>query len=312
MRMGIVVPIVAAAFAGLGGAAVQAAMHGPRVAVSIKPLHAIVASVMEGLATPDLIVTRAGSPHGYAMRPSEARALNRAVLVFWMGEDLEAFLRKPLAALGGETKVVALIDAPGLALLPARGGGAWDGGGERGGDALPRGAFDTHVWLDPANATAIARAAAAALGDADPANRAASAANAARFARRADDLDAEIRAVLAPVADVPFALFHDAFQYVERRYGLNAVGALTVSPDRTPGARRLRRVRARIAGSGARCLFGEPQYRPALVLTVAEGTKARTAVLDPLGVGIEPGADAYFALMRALARALRDCLAAGG
>src|SRR5919106_6675550 len=80
----------------------------PAVVVSIKPIHALVAGVMAGVATPELLIEGAGSPHSYALRPSQAQALEEADVVFWVGEGLEAFLEKPLAALSGNAKVVEL------------------------------------------------------------------------------------------------------------------------------------------------------------------------------------------------------------
>ncbi|MCH7887821.1 MAG: zinc ABC transporter substrate-binding protein [Proteobacteria bacterium] len=307
---GLALILVAAALAGFAAAG-NAHADGPRVVVSIKPVHAIVAAVMAGVAAPELLVKGGGSPHTYAMRPSQARSLNDAELVFWVGGNLETFLRKPLSALAGKARLIKLMAIEGMTLYPTRAGGAWERHAEQAPQDAAHGALDAHVWLDPANAKRIASAAAAALTETDPANRAAYAANAERFAARIDALDAELRAALAPLKHVPYAVFHDAYQYFEQRYGLNAVGAVTISPERRPGARRLRQIRATIRAFSARCVFHEPQFEPALLQNVVEGTGARVGVLDPLGAELEPGADAYFALMRGLARGLAECLEAG-
>ncbi len=280
----------------------------PKVVASIPPVHALVAAVMEGVAAPILLVKGGASPHAYAMRPSEARLLADADLVFWISDTFETFLKKPISALGDTVGIVTLLDLDGLKRLPVRSGGVWSV--NRDGAEAADGGADTHVWLDPANAKVIADAAAAALARADPGRRALYAANARRLAARLDALDAEIEAMLAPVRAVPHVVFHDAYQYFERRYRLNAVAAVAVSPERPPGARRLREIRAAISETGARCLFAEPQFAPALVATVIEGSALRSAVLDPLGADLSPGPQAYFTLMRRLARALRDCLAA--
>ena len=110
----------------------------------------------------------------------------------------------------------------------------------------------------------------------------------------------------------PFIVLHDAFQYFEKHYGLSGAGAIAVAPGRRPGARRLHAIRKRIREAGARCVFGEPQFQAGLVAVAAGGTPARTAVLDPLGAALPPGADAYFDLMRALAESLRACLISPG
>ncbi len=113
------------------------------------------------------------------------------------------------------------------------------------------------------------------------------------------------------MAEIPFAVFHDAFPYFEARYALRALGALTVNPAVPPGARRLASLRARLRQLGAACVFAEPQFRPAVVAALAEGSGARVARLDPLGAALAPGPEAYFTLMRNLADALADCLGAG-
>lgn len=291
----------------------RAASEAPAVVASVAPVHSLVAAVMAGVGEPTLLVKGAASPHTATLRPSEAAALQRADVVFWIGQGLETFLEKPLAALPSRAKVVALAAAPGVTLLPAREGGAWDthdrghDHGERIGEGH-RQAIDMHVWLDPENGKAMAAAAAAALAEADPARAATYAANAQALLQRLDDLDRELRGKLAPVADTPYVVFHDAYQYFEARYRLSPTGAITFSPERVPGARTLSEIRDRIKSSGAVCVFREPQFEPGLVKTVVAGSAARVGVLDPIGADIPPGPDAYFTLLTRLASSLVDCL----
>src|SRR5512139_494984 len=179
----------------------SAAGAAPRVAVSLKPLHSLVAGVMEGVGSPDLILRGASSPHTYSLKPSEARLLENAEVIFWVGGALETFLETPLEALGSKARIVALLQAPGVVTLPVREGGAWDE--HQAHDDAAHGAEatspDGHLWLDPANAKAIARAAAEVLGQVDEANRRRYADNALRLAVRIDALDAELAAKLALV-----------------------------------------------------------------------------------------------------------------
>jgi zinc transport system substrate-binding protein len=309
--------------------ATAAAAAPPEVVVSIKPLHSLVAGVMQGVGEPVLLVKSFGSEHSYSLRPSEARALEQAEAVFWIGETMETFLIKPLQALPTGARVVALGEAPGLTLLAAREGGMWerhaepgedaghaeehaghDGEGEDadGGHGHAHGGADTHVWLDPANAKVLVAAVATALAEADPANAQVYQRNVAEVQQRLDVLDQALRRRLAAVADRPFVVFHDAYQYFERRYGLRAVGALTINPTQRPGAQRLLEIRARLAELNAACVFAEPQFEPALVDTVIEGSTARKGVLDPLGASLEAGPDQYFALLDGLADSLVACL----
>jgi zinc transport system substrate-binding protein len=295
------------AAAGLGAAVLgwRPAAADIAVVASIKPVHSLVASVMAGAGAPALVAGR-GDPHGHQLRPSEGRLLADADLVFWVGGRLEGYLVRPLETLAGPARVVTLARAPGVRLLPARAGGVWGPGALNSGTSDPE-AWDPHLWLDPNNAKAMVAAIAAALAAADPGRAALYEENARDATARLDELDRALNDRLAPVRAVPFIVFHDAFQYLERRYGLAALGALMVSPDHPPGPRRLAEIRERMAG--ARCAFREPGQSSRLLDVVTEGSGAAAGVLDPEGVGLAPGPGLYFDLMERLADALRACLA---
>jgi zinc transport system substrate-binding protein len=290
------------------------------VVAAIKPVHALTAAVMQGIGeegrgTPHLIVQGGASPHSMSLKPSDARALQEAAVVVWVGEGLEAFLVQPLETLAGGAAVVELAEAPGLTRLPYREGGAWEEHSEHEEESHAaeehehdHEGIDMHLWLDPQNAKAMVAAIAAALTAADPDNAALYQANAEGTALKLDALTQEIAADLAPVKDVPFVVFHDAFQYLDTAFGLNNVGSITVNPEQPPGAARLAEIHATIAATGARCVFAEPQFEPRLVQVVIEGTAAKTATLDPLGAAIPDGPDLYFTLMRENAAALKACL----
>lgn len=285
----------------------------PRVVASITPIHSLVAGVMDGLAEPALIVKGYHSPHTYQMRPSDAARLNNADIVFWVGETMETFLKKPLASLGEKVQVVALIETSGLALLPNRKGGAWpprhnESDGAQRHQHAGHGNVDPHVWLDPDNAKRLLTEIVARVSKADPANAAAYQANAEQLAQRIEAMDQKLRAELAPVSDLPYLVFHDAFQYFEHHYGLNAIGSITVSPDRRPGARRLTELRAKIKDLNARCVFHEPQFESPLVATIIEDTDTGRGIIDPLGAERPPGPNAYFDMMQTNATALIECL----
>lgn len=294
----------------------------PQVVASVKPLHSLTAAVMAGVGEPHLLVRGAASPHAFALKPSDARALDRADLIVWVGPGLEAFLEKPVQALGGKARSLPLLEAPGVRTLPGRAGGAWEDGHDHDHDGHDHGHDDHdhdhdhdhdsppdgHIWLDPRNAQAIVAHVADALTALDPANAATYRANAERTRAALAELDREVAARLAPVRGRPFVVFHDAYHYLEDRYGLAAAGAITVSPELRPSASRLRELRARIRELGAACVFAEPQFEPTLVRTVAEGTGARTGVLDPEGASLPDGPDLYFALLRFNADALAGCL----
>ena len=309
------------------------------VVVSIKPVHSLVAGVMQGVGEPALLVKGAGSEHSYSLRPSEARALEQAEVVLWVGETMETFLVKPLRALAGNAKVIELWEVPGLILLATREGGMWEWHehGDEHADAdadhsrrepvgqhegerehaetdheeageHAHGETDMHIWLDPANAKVLVAAIARALGEADPDNASTYLANAGRLHERLDELDRSLEDRLATVAERPYVVFHDAYQYFEQRYGVSAVGAITINPTVRPSAQRLAEIQGRLQELGAACVFAEPQFEPALVDIVIEGTNARKGVLDPLGAALDAGPDQYFRLMSDLADSLVNCL----
>ena len=280
-----------------------AARSAPAVLATIKPVHALVAGVMEGVSQPELLIGGGLSEHSYALKPSDAAKIARAKVVFWIGPDLETTLSGPLANLAGDAKVVALEKAPGLRRLRARPGGLWKRKPPAAGPINP------HVWLDPQNAIAMTRAIAAALSAADPADAARYAANAKAQIDRLAALDKRLARMLAPVRARPFIVFHDAYPYFDTRYGLNAIGAVTVEPDRPVGPRRVAQLRDALKSGKAVCIFREPQFTPALIDAVAAGTKARVGVLDPLGADLPPGPGLYPALMERMAGALVQCLA---
>ena len=165
-----------------------------------------------------------------------------------------------------------------------------------------------HIWLDPENARGMVRGIVSALSDADSANAARYEANGDRLVAALDSLDGEIAASLAPVKSQPYIVFHDAYQYFEAHFDINGVGAISVDPERAPGAKRVATLRDKIADLQAACVFSEPQFEPAVVATVIEGTSAKTGELDPLGANQPAGPKAYFGLMRDLAENLIECL----
>ncbi len=298
----------------------------PTVVVSINPIHALVSGVMEGVAEPVRLVPPGASPHDYAMRPSEMRTLQAADLVVWVGPDLERFLQRPLQNLPAQVQRLTLLNDAALHLLPMREGGIWESHDHHHGHAHDHHhhhhnhrhdhhdkhahdhALDTHIWLSPHNAQRIVEAVSAQLITLDPQH-------ADQYRQNRDTLLADLQALdtrlqqrLATVQECPFIVFHDAYQYFEQHYGLTPAGSITVDPSQPPGARRLREIRARIVQADAICVFSEPQFQPALVTTLIEGTQARTGVLDPLGTDLSHSSQGYMQLLEQLADNIYTCL----
>lgn len=308
------------------------------VIVTIKPIHSLAAAVMEGGAQPKLLIGGAGSPHSYALKPSDAKALGSANVIIRVSENLETFLEKPIDSLAKHAKVVTLDEINGLTLLPVREGGAFEAHeheaddhghkseahGSKGHDhehdykhghsgksaeaEHEHEANDAHLWLSPANAMFIADHLAAVFSELQPEQAQLFKDNAEKLKQRIAKLDADLKQSLAPVKGKPFIVFHDAYQYFEKHYGLSAAGSVTLSPERQPGAARLKEIRRKISRTKSVCVFSEPQFKPKFLETLVEGTDAKMAVIDPLGADLAEGPDQYFELMTNLARSLNDCL----
>lgn len=289
--------------------------HRPLLVATLPPLHSLAAGVMEGVGTPYLLLKGGANPHRYALRPSDAGALQSARVVTWIGPTVEGFLHRTLETLPGSTRVVTATELDGMVLLDARSGGAWPEHGEHEGEEDGDGegdehhdGIDGHLWLDPRNAVRIVDALAVQLADADPDHAARYRANADALAARLQALDAELAERLAPLRGIPYLVYHDAQHYFEARYGLTPVAAITASAESTPGARRIAEMRELLRDRPIGCLFTGPQFEPALAERVIEGLGTRRATLDPLGASLEPGPALYFDLMRAMADDLRACL----
>lgn len=280
----------------------------PDVVVSIKPIYSLVAAVMQGVADPVLLVHGFASPHDYQLKPSDAAALEHADVVVRVGPRLERFLDRPLRSIARHARVVDLMDAPGLSLLPAREAGVFgeSGSGDTG-DATRR-VDDPHVWLSPRAAVLMVDHLANVLVAVDPADALVYRNNANHTITRITRHDAEWSHALAGVQDVPFIVYHDAYQYLDHHFHLDAVGSITEDPDQPPSAMSLKLLRDKARAAGVKCVFREPQFDSPLVATVAQDIAARTAVLDPLGATIAPGPDAWFELMQGNVKSLLGCL----
>jgi zinc transport system substrate-binding protein len=318
----------------------------PAVATDIAPVHGLVARVMDGVGTPDLVIRPGASPHEYSLRPSEAASLERADVVFWMGEALTPWLAGTIDTLAGDANVVELLAASGTVTHEFRVGATFEAHdhGDHGHEDHSHGdhshdehshddhshddhahdghghdehahdhghsheGVDPHAWLDPENAKVWLDLIAAELSALDPANAALYAANAAEGRAEIAAAAAEAAMTVAPLKDRGFIVFHDAYQYFEERFGLAAAGAITLGDATTPSPARIAEIREAVTAFGVACVFSEPQFDPGLVAAVVDGTGAVTSVIDPLGMDIAPGPGFYPALLRELAGRMADCL----
>jgi zinc transport system substrate-binding protein len=312
------------AFFAFAHIAAAAGAETPKVVVTIKPVHALVSRLMEGIGVPRLVVDGSASPHTFTLKPSTARAINDADIFIRVSDSLEPFTRKIVTSLPQSVTILTLAGADGVKLLDQRKGGTFEKhvhGHEAGEEAHSDHAGehedhddhdedgkDGHLWLDPENAKAIVADVTRVISTRYPEYAEKIQHNAAALDSDLDVLDGELAAELKGSHGKPFIVFHDATQYFENHFGLGAAGSITVSPDVPPSAMRLTEVRRKISSLGAVCVFTEPSFQPNLVAAVTEGTHARSGTLDAEGQMLTPGPDLYFDLMRGLAHNLASCL----
>ena len=309
-----------------------------KVVTSIKPIHSLASYVMDGVGKPDVIVDGYNSPHGFSLKPSHAKMLENADLVIWVGEDLEAFLEKPLNTIAKKAKNIEVMDLKGIKKLEFREKNIFEGHDDHGHDEHKdehkehghdehkdehkehghdehkekdaheghhHGEHDPHVWLDPMNAKVIIKEITKQLVQLDSKNSAAYKANSKKALADIDKLTKAIKKDLNK--DLRFVVFHDAYQYFENRFNIKVLGALTVNTDVMPGAEQLSEIREVIEHEKVNCIFSEPQFNPSIIKSIAKDTKVKTGILDPLGAKLDKGKNLYFDLLNDMASSFKGC-----
>ena len=307
------------------------------VVTSIKPLHSLTSYIMDGVGEPELIIDGVASPHNFQIKPSHAKMLQNADLVIWVGEDLESFLPTALKSIPKDAVVFELLDQSGLKKLKFREKNIFEGHDDHGHDNHAKkdddhdehghddhgkkeddhdehghddhghahGEYDPHIWLDPANAKVIVKKITNQLSKIDKDNSSTYKSNSKKVLKDLDNLIKQIKSEINK--DASFVVFHDAYQYFEKRFGINVIGALTVNPDVMPGAEQLAEIREVIEHEKAKCIFSEPQFNPNIINSIASDTGVKTGVLDPLGANIDKGKNMYFDLIKDMSNSLKDC-----
>ncbi|HHQ4900412.1 zinc ABC transporter substrate-binding protein ZnuA [Aeromonas sp. S13(2024)] len=298
--------------------AVSLPVRAIEVLTTIKPLGFIAAAITDGVSEPKVLLPTGASPHDFSLRPSDIRSINSADLVVWVGPELEGFMAKPLA---NHPHALALTQVEGMPLFnyatqdshdshdhddhdhAAHGHGDHDEGHE----GHHHEGVDPHIWLGPTQAKVIAKAIASELGKLDPANQARYDANLAAFDTKVDAKDKVIAGQMKAVNEKGYFVFHEAYGYWERHYGMSSKGHFTVSPERRPGAKTLVDIRKALEEKQASCIYAEPQFSPAVIESVARNTGAKVLLLDEVGEQVPLGPDGYPQFMQQLADAFAQC-----
>jgi zinc transport system substrate-binding protein len=274
----------------------------PKITVSIKPIHSLVASVTDGITSPTLLLDKNNSPHTYTLKPSDVKKLKDSDIIFLVSYDLEIFLQKPLKNLNKDTKIVELIKANGLNLLPQR-----DMSLTANHDYDDHGANDPHIWLSPDNAIRMTEYIAQVLSEKDLANSEKYKQNAAELIKNITLQKELISEELAPYKSNPYIVFHDGYQYFDKYYGLNFAGAITVPSHEGLSAKRLKEIEKITDEKNVKCLFAEPQFSPSVVEAISQNKKISVGSLDYMGTKIDAGKNAYLDILNNLADNMVSC-----
>jgi zinc transport system substrate-binding protein len=286
------------------------------VVASIKPIHSLVAAVMGDIGTPHLLLEAPSSAHHFTLKPSQARSLQAADIVFWVGPTMEQPLTKALATLAPQAQTLPLIESAGLVLInfdkvtPAHEKHDHEKHDHEKHDEHAKHddhLINPHIWLDPQNAKIMLGVIAARLAKADPENASTYAANADSMAARLAILETDITSQLASYSAAKFLVLHDAHVYFERRFGLRNYGAITTEPDVMPTASRVKALRDELREHRFDCIFTEPFLGQKAVALIAEGSKVSIGTLDPIASNLPAGAQLYPDLLMSYAKALQSC-----
>ena len=315
-----------------------------KVVTTIKPLHSLISRIMETRGEPQLIIEGTNNPHTFVFKPSHAKMIEEADIIFWIGEDLEAFMEKPLDSLAEKAQVISFMELSSIEKLKFReknifddhdghedeheGHEDEDDHGHKDDDhdddhdghedeheghdddhkdahAHAHGEFDPHIWLDPENAKEMVKIIRDELIKIDPEGQRQYSVNTAGATLELDNLINSVEKELSK--DISYIVFHDAYQYFENRFGVIPAGALTLNPDVLPGAKQIADIQDVINDKGIKCIFSEPQYNPKIIETLGNDMNVSTGVIDPLGAFIDAGPTMYVELINGIANSIKEC-----
>lgn len=298
---------------GLAGLLSPSLYAAPKVSVTLKPIHSLVASVMDGVGEPTLLLPDGASPHTYQLKPSTLKTLNNADLIVWVGPSLETFMIKPLATLKPEYGFIEIDALSDLVKLPLREGREWTHATgqdhhEHDHDHSQHGDFDPHVWLSNANAQTIVKATAEKLIAVDPSNAKRYQANRDKTLKQLEVLKGTLQAQLSNVRNEPFLVYHDGYQYFENDFDLNAAGTMVINPHVPLSAHGLSQIKELIRERGVKCIFKETEFNEKMIQNSLGMLPIRIEELDPLGARIPQGPQHYEQTLLQLGKTLQECL----
>ena len=277
-----------------------------KVVATIKPIHSLVAGVMDGLGSPSLIVDGSNSPHNFSLKPSHAKMIEDAEIIFWVGEDLETFMIKSLESIANNATKVSFMDLDSIIKLKFKEENILEVEGyDDDHDKHADGEFDAHIWLDPKNAIEIVNEIAKTLSLKDPNNKNVYYSNAEKLNHSLNELIKKIN--LSINKDARFIVFHDAYQYFEKRFDVSSAGALILNEEALPSAKKVSEIHKIIKKQNINCIISEPQFNPNIIKSIAQDSSILTRSFDPLGSSFDTNKNLYFEMILSLSNSLKDC-----
>ena len=306
------------------------------VVTTIQPINSLVSAVIGNTGKTISLIPAEISPHEYKLKPSDTKKMQEANIIFFVSNHLESSVTKVFKNLPKNIKIIDLLEETGIEHLAIRDNEAWerhDHHGHEGHDDHEKhgkkhndhddhdkhgkkhddhddhqSKDDVHIWLSPDNAIKIVKKVNEELSLLFPDNASQYKENSNNIINKISDLKSELTKDLAPIKDKPYVVFHDAYQYFEKAFGLNAVGSVALEGDIASSPKQISFIKDKIKKLNASCVFQEPQFDSKLVKIVVEGTNAQIGTLDPLGVNISGKENFYIQLLKNMAKSLKECL----
>ena len=339
LRASLTISVIKALLLGaLGLSAAVSQAQALTVTVSIPPLAGIIAPLLAPEDRLVILLKNGVSPHGFQLKPSHVKALQESDLILSVGTPVDSWVEKSVQR--ANKPALAMAELKGVERLVLREGGLWedkhDHGHEHGHDHESQDEpvsdhehenrherheeseqqyvedrnLDGHIWMSPHNAKLLIHAVSEQLQAQRPEQKQSIQQRTQAWLIQLDKADQRIAERLQAVQSEPFLVLHDAFQYFERRYGLNGAGSIRLNPELAPSLKRVQELRERVKTGYVTCLFKEPQFPEKRVLSVVSGLDIRLGSLDPMGTSYSVGQPfmAYDAFLEALAEQFSSCL----
>ncbi|MDH3354096.1 MAG: SCO family protein [Chromatiales bacterium] len=261
------------------------------IIATIKPIHSILAGLMEGIEQPHLLID--GAPFKFKPNSTQQKSLLNSDLIVWVGPELESSLQPFISSLPPKVKVIELLSNERLKILSKR----YD-------DSLR----DPYFWLDTRNALILLDELAYALIDLDPVRTHIYRRNRTKIREELRKFDHKLEYGYRGLQGGVSYLYHDTQQYFEQAYALKIGGQLLYSPYAQIDAAKFLKARMELANGDFDCLLTERGFPDSEVDLLAPKDGNRVWQLDSLGLQFSAGADLYINLMQHNSAVIKQCL----